>query len=78
MTIIKMKVGNEYTINEVAEYCNLDRHTVWRAVWSASLSARWDTRHTCWMILFEDVLSWRKRVDDRKKGKQSKESEDDG
>ena len=70
---LKMIVGNEYTITEVAEYCNLDRFTVWRAVTAGSLSARWDTRHICWMILFEDILSWRKRVNDRKRGKQSKE-----
>jgi hypothetical protein len=74
---MKMTAGREYTVSEVAEYCKLDRFTVWRAVNAGSVSARWDTRHNCWMILFEDILTWRKRVTDRKRGKQAKGDESD-
>ncbi len=71
----KLQTGEEYTIGEIATYLQLDKQTVWRAVDAKSLSARWDTQHNCWMILFENMLSWRSRVMKRKQGREGKQDE---
>jgi hypothetical protein len=74
---MKMRRGKDYTVNEVAKYCDLHYYTVWRAVKAKALSAHWDSQHLCWMIWFDDVLEWRQRVADRKRGMRKGVSEDE-